>query len=315
MGNYKYRFSLFTSTLNRCGHLAQRYEELKAQPFKDFEWVIVNDGSQDDTDNVVRKILAEGVIPVKYIPFPVNRGKHIAWREALKVMQGRYVITVDDDDEILKDTLSIHNMRWEELEKEADYDKFWEVRTRCMIKDPETGETRMTKLPSPIFDSDYIYVSYVLKVREEMNGSRKLEVLKECAGVPPFKFEEHCSNLSEGIRWIRAARKYKTRFTEDSTRIYEPNPEGLCISKPSKKKCWNSLVAAQLMLKENPDILWKFDKLNYFRTIAIAGYKSAQLKLSVRQLNLTPGFTLLIWLMKKCSEIYLKVNRDKIPSM
>lgn len=283
---YKYRFSVFTSTLNRCQQLEKRYEELKRQPFKDLEWVVVNDGSTDDTEVVMHRIQSEGEIPVKFISFEKNRGKHIAWREALKVMEGRYVVTADDDDEILPDTLCTHNRRWLELEKEPTYDEFWEVRTRCLIKDPETGETRMTKLPSAIYDSDYIHVSYVLKVSEEMNGSRKLEVLRECAGVPPFKFEEHCSNLSEGIRWIRAARRYKTRFTEDVTRVYEPNPHGLCVSKPSRKRLYNSLVDAQLMLAENSDILWKYDKKGYLMAIARAGYKTAQLQLAVKKLQL-----------------------------
>ena len=45
----KYRFTVFTPTYNRGYIIGQVFESLKRQTFKDFEWIIVDDGSTDDT--------------------------------------------------------------------------------------------------------------------------------------------------------------------------------------------------------------------------------------------------------------------------
>ncbi|MGW8115519.1 glycosyltransferase family A protein [Caproicibacterium sp. NSD3] len=58
---------LFTSTYNRANYLLQVYHFLKKQTYKNFEWIIVNDGSADDTNFVVQGFIKEGVISIKYI--------------------------------------------------------------------------------------------------------------------------------------------------------------------------------------------------------------------------------------------------------
>jgi glycosyltransferase involved in cell wall biosynthesis len=64
---YKYRFSVFTATFNRCQLLRNVYEDLLHQTFKDFEWVVVNDGSTDRTDEVMHEIISEGKLNIQYI--------------------------------------------------------------------------------------------------------------------------------------------------------------------------------------------------------------------------------------------------------
>lgn len=62
MTEYKYRFSIFTATYNRGSLLNQLYESLKEQDFEGgFEWVLVSDGSTDNTDLIVESFLKEKV--------------------------------------------------------------------------------------------------------------------------------------------------------------------------------------------------------------------------------------------------------------
>ena len=63
----EYRFSVFTSTYNRASLLKNVYNDLLNQTFKDFEWVVVNDGSSDETDSVIKGFIAERKIPILYI--------------------------------------------------------------------------------------------------------------------------------------------------------------------------------------------------------------------------------------------------------
>lgn len=224
----KYRFSILTATYNRALMLERLAEEINKQTFGGlYEWVIVNDGSTDNTVEVVNKIKTWSKVPITFIN-KTNGGKHTAWRVASKVFEGRYVVTCDDDDPITANMLDVFDLYWKQLEASLDYDNFWEVRTRAQY---ENGKLVGQELPRPYFDSDYNEVTFKLKKGCEMIGCRKVEVLRNEAAVPDkFLFEDKCSNFPEGVRWTRAARKYKTRFVPDITRTYTIGHDSLCVT-------------------------------------------------------------------------------------
>lgn len=96
--------TVFTPTYNRGDLLIRVYESLKAQTFKDFEWLIVDDGSTDNTREVVAKLQEECDFSIRYI-LKENGGKHTAYNLALDVAQGDYFFTVDSDDWLPKESL------------------------------------------------------------------------------------------------------------------------------------------------------------------------------------------------------------------
>lgn len=267
--SYKYRFTIFTATYNRAEMLPKLYECILNQDFRgSFEWVVVSDGSSDNTSEIVNGFILENKIPIKFIDKP-NGGKHSAWKVATPIFEGRYVLTADDDDPILPQTLSVFHNAWYELEQSEDYNLFWEVKARSIYED---GKLVGPPLPGPFYDSDYISVHYIQKKRAEMHGCRKVEVLRNEAAVPEsFLFEYRASNYPEGLRWAKAARKYKTRFIPDVTRIYIVGHDSLCQTKKgdnmSEKKLYNVLVSAIYSLVELHDVILKNDKKLYFKYI------------------------------------------------
>lgn len=68
------------------GELSQLYDSLKNQTCKDFEWVIVDDGSKDNTHEVVKAWLSDSDFPIRYF-FKENGGKHTALNYAVKIIQ------------------------------------------------------------------------------------------------------------------------------------------------------------------------------------------------------------------------------------
>ena len=267
---YKFRFSVFTATRNRANMLKRLYNELKSQTFQDFEWVLINDGSTDDTDEIVAQIKQENIINLQYVK-KTGGGKHTAWLVATKLFLGQYIVTADDDDPITSNMLEVFNKHWSDLEQSPQYNEFWEVRSRCKKID---GSLVGPQLPSSIFDSDYNTVSYKMGIFCEMVGCRKVEVLRNEASVPEvFPFMENASNFDEAIRWSRAARKYKTRFVADITRIYNATPNSLssnilnrCIQ-GEKRIIANKLVEFYFTLLERRDLLLKYNKRKYIKTI------------------------------------------------
>lgn len=278
---YKYRFSIFTATYNRAHLLPALYECVKAQTYShaDFEWIIVSDGSTDNTAEIVQGFINDGLLNIHFIQ-QTNGGKHTAWRAATKVFKGRYIVTADDDDPITSDMLSVFDKYWTELEASPSYDKFWEVRTRAEYED---GRLVGVEFPRPYFDSDYIEINFALKKGAEMVGCRKVEILRQEASVPnAFPFEGKCSNYPEGLRWVAAARKYKTRFVPEITRTYIIGHDSLCITPKGQKvtstKKYNTLVEALESLNLMTDVLIKYSFKDYLMYILQVAYSSIRLR-------------------------------------
>ena len=82
------KITVFTSTYNRAYILPKLYESLKLQTCKDFEWLVVDDGSEDETSELFDKWLEEDVIEIAYFK-KKNGGKHRAINFAASKAQGQ----------------------------------------------------------------------------------------------------------------------------------------------------------------------------------------------------------------------------------
>ena len=96
--------TIFTPTYNRKKELYDLYDSLVNQSYKDFEWLVVDDGSNDDTNVEIKKWINEGRININYI-YKDNGGKMSAVNMAHKLAKGEIFITVDSDDILVNDIL------------------------------------------------------------------------------------------------------------------------------------------------------------------------------------------------------------------
>lgn len=94
--------TIFTPTYNRAKLIERVYNSLVRQTKRDFEWLVIDDGSLDDTEQVIERLIKENKIKIKYIK-KKNGGKHTAHNEALKYAEGDYFVCLDSDD-ILADS-------------------------------------------------------------------------------------------------------------------------------------------------------------------------------------------------------------------
>ena len=97
--------TVFTPTYNRGGFLYDIFESLSQQTFKDFEWIIVDDGSTDNTKDMMDKIIADyHSFPIRYI-YKKNGGKHTAINRGVKEAKGELFLILDSDDELPNNSL------------------------------------------------------------------------------------------------------------------------------------------------------------------------------------------------------------------
>jgi len=98
--------TVFTPTFNRVDFLPKVYSSLKKQEYRDFEWLIVDDGSSDNTETVINDFILEDEILIHYIKQP-NSGKHKAINKGVSVAKGELFLILDSDDTLPKNSLSI----------------------------------------------------------------------------------------------------------------------------------------------------------------------------------------------------------------
>lgn len=97
------KITVFTPTYNRGYIIEKLYKSLKEQTIKDFEWVIVDDGSTDNTKEIVSKF-DEDDFKINY-HLKVNGGKHTAINYGLDIAKGEYFFIVDSDDSLLPNSI------------------------------------------------------------------------------------------------------------------------------------------------------------------------------------------------------------------
>ncbi len=60
------KITIVTPSYNRAHTLTRVYDSLKNQSFEDFKWIIMDDGSTDNTREIVEKFQSEGLIDIEY---------------------------------------------------------------------------------------------------------------------------------------------------------------------------------------------------------------------------------------------------------
>lgn len=215
MSNYKYTFSVFTPTYNRAYTLPRVYQSLKAQTYKDFEWLIVDDGSTDDTAKLVKQWHGEADFAIKYI-WQENAGKHMAVNRGVQEAQGKLFLFLDSDDACVPEALERFKYHWDAIPAEQKH-QFSAVTSLAQYPN---GNLIGTKFPFNPTDSNSLEIRFKYKVKGEKWGFHRTDILKKFPN-PGFLGEK---SLPESLLWNRIAIKYKTRYINEPLEIYYLTP-------------------------------------------------------------------------------------------
>lgn len=95
------KLTIITPTYNRGDCLKDCWNSLKKQSCKDFQWLIVDDGSSDNTESIVASFSQEiSEIIIDYV-YKKNGGKHTALNESHSYIKGNYILILDSDDRLI----------------------------------------------------------------------------------------------------------------------------------------------------------------------------------------------------------------------
>ena len=192
------------------------------QTFKNFEHIIVDDGSTDNCAKLIMDYLNQAQFPVIFIK-KTNGGKHTGTNIAWKLASGKYVVNLDSDDELLPHALQFMVGMWSELPKEQR-DNYWCVQARCanQINNEMVGQPypeNINRLPEKKLKK------VIAKVKGDKIGMQRLDILKNNL----YPEMEGINFVTENLIWQKLEARYKTYYSNEIVRIYYIN-EGDCLS-------------------------------------------------------------------------------------
>ena len=112
----KAKITVFTPVYNRADTLPRLYESLKRQTDQSFVWIIVNDGSTDESEKLVKTWVTEHKLDIKYF-YQENAGKPTAHNQGVKETETELFVCVDSDDYLKDDGIEKILMHWEKYKK------------------------------------------------------------------------------------------------------------------------------------------------------------------------------------------------------
>lgn len=255
--------SIITPSFNRGYCLHKIYHSLIQFESQDFEWILVDDGSTDDTMSIVQPWLEEKKIKFRYIK-QNNTGKTNAVIHAFEQNpKGKYTLVLDSDDILLPDALDlIKQYVWELKEEEIGL---------VFLKSNTLGEIIGTRFN---LDSSTYIAMYFGKYR--CYGDKlfvvQTDIYRESI-VPAFPHEKL---IPEGVIYMNMQRFGKFRCINEILYAGDYLADGLSASTINlAANNINGFILEKLMLQDQPlDLLSSVKNYVKYISYSIAGRKS-----------------------------------------
>jgi glycosyltransferase involved in cell wall biosynthesis len=305
----KFTFTVFTATFNRAHTLNRVFESLMRQTFRDFEWVIGDDGSTDNTEALIRKWQLDAWFPIHYFK-QEHAGKHFVYNRGINEASGEYLVEVDSDDAIKPQALERAYYHWERIPPK-DRSKYFAVLFFC---EDENGFRIGNQFPNNPMDYDYRSFNY-----SQIYRSEKLRCFRT-ATLQEFPFAESCrdSFIPESVVFCEIAKKYKARFSNEVLRVYYQDVPSLLRQTVHPMRYLDGLHFAILYALNN-DLDFFFQRpFNFIRKAMNYARFSMHFRipLSEQHASLTTKWGKLLWLtmLPLATVVFcLDVARDNTP--
>ncbi len=233
--------TVFTPTFNRAYCLNKCYESLINQSNQDFVWLIIDDGSTDDTKSLITSWINQGKIDILY-HYQENLGMHGAHNAAYSLINTPLNVCIDSDDYVAEGAINTILKSWKLIEGKPKF-------AGLVGLDANTkGEIIGTKIPSNIKETTLYELYYHHKVKGDKKLVYRTEVVKKYPSYPIYKGERF---VPLGYLYRLIDQNYKllpinevlciVEYMEDGSSMnmlkqYRRHPRGFAFSRKSRMK-------------------------------------------------------------------------------
>lgn len=198
------RITVFTPIYNRGYIIGNLYHSLQRQSFRDFEWIVVDDGSTDNTESLFQQFQTEGnSFPIYYIK-TANGGKHRAINRGVRIAHGELFLIVDSDDYLTDDALETIDRIEQTIPSEQRRDFAGVCGQRGYSTDTPIGKT---------FEGNVLDITTLERPKHNIYGDKAEVFYTDILKKYPFPEFEGENFITECVVWDRIAWDgYKLRF-------------------------------------------------------------------------------------------------------
>jgi len=200
--------SVIVPTYNRAHLVGRAIQRILNQTYQDFEIIIVDDGSTDNIDDIIKEFQKKEK-RIKYIRHEKNRGGSAARNTGIKAVRGEYIAFLDSDDEWLPEKLK----RQIEVFKNA-LSEICVVYTGFVYKDELNRDTSKQFVPKK---RGWIYEDILAG---NCVGTTSTVLIKRKYFEKAGLFDENLPSCQDWEMWIRIAKEYQFDFIKDLLVIY-----------------------------------------------------------------------------------------------
>ncbi|WP_374329179.1 glycosyltransferase family 2 protein [Soonwooa sp.] len=232
--------TVFTPAYNRAYILPILYNSLEEQTCKDFEWLVVDDGSTDETRELITEFQKNSTFPIRYF-YQENSGKHIAINLGSEKAKGHLFFIVDSDDYLAKNAISTLIEKYETIK---DKNNVGGIAIGCRSIKNNGAIIYSKQLPQHEMLLDHNELVYKEGITGDFATAFKTDLQRQY----PYPHVEDEKFFRESYVYRQIGKKYKTLYIDDPIYFADYLEDGLT------SKSWQLLKkspkGASLFFKE-----------------------------------------------------------------
>lgn len=221
-----YKFSIITPVYNRASLLSNIYQSLKSQKLKDFEWIIVDDGSLDNCKETVESFPCD--FKITYV-YQQNSGKHVAVNTGIDLADSVLTMILDSDD-IMYDS-NVLSLVWKEYNNPVfEMRKCVSIAGLCVNK----GDCKIIGDQFPLLNFSYRVSNHItMRFNKHIAGDKCEFFLTKILRLYKFPVFPGEKFITEAIVWNRISQKLNTIYINAKLKTVEYLDDGLSAKSKS----------------------------------------------------------------------------------
>jgi len=212
-----------TPTYNRAYTLNRVYKSLVAQSLKNFEWIIIDDGSDDNTKQLVNEFIAKKKVNIRYF-YQTNQGKHIALNKGMELAKGKLFTCLDSDDWLYSNAIEKINSTWQQVQ---DNDGIVGI---ISLDSFENGDIIGTRFPEKLKQANWIDLNFKYGVTGDKDYYFRTNQLKKIK-FPSYKNNKH---MPPSYQYYLLSKKFDFSLLNTPTKYVEYLNDGISKNKYNK---------------------------------------------------------------------------------
>lgn len=212
--------TIFTPAYNRAYTIHKCYESLKRQSCKDFEWLIIDDGSTDNTKELIKKWIEEtNEFKIRYI-YQDNQGMHGAHNTAYENIYTELNVCIDSDDYMPDDAVKKIKEAWEKVRDNK------KISGLIGLDAYEGGKIIGDKLPEDLKTDTLFDLSY----NKGITGDKKLVYRTELTKKYPYPIYEGEKYVGLAYKYYKLDQEYELSLMNEILCIVEYMEDGSSLN-------------------------------------------------------------------------------------